>query len=93
MFTLGLSVCPKAMFRAFVRGGRVARSMYCRRENRRTLAEMRVADLRASIKLDQGSVVPRPIDRIAFVLWAIAAVTTFLAPVLAVLVVFLAVRH
>jgi N-acetylglutamate synthase-like GNAT family acetyltransferase len=93
MFALGLAVCPRALFRAFVRGRRIATSMYCRFENRSTLAEMTVADLRASIGLDQCPVASLPADSIAFVLWAGLAVMAILAPVLAVLLVFLAARR
>lgn len=93
MFALGLLVCPGALFRAFVRGRRIATSMYCRRETQSTLAEMTVTGLRASIGLDRYPVTPLPADRGAFALWAGAAVATILAPVLVVLVAFLAVRR
>lgn len=93
MFALGLLVCPGKMFPAFVNGRRITTSMYCRRESRSTLAAMTVAGLRASIDLDQCQVTAVLADRIAFMLWTIVALTTILAPVLAVLLVFLPFSH
>jgi hypothetical protein len=93
IFAVGLTVCPRAMFRAFLRGRRIATSMYRRRENRSTLTEMTVADLRALIGAEQRAATAHAADRIAFVLWAIVAVTMMLVPVMAVLLVIFGVRR
>jgi hypothetical protein len=92
MFAAGLVVCPRAMFRAFVRGRRTVTSMYRRQENRSALEGMTVADLRALIGVDQTSITTHAADRIAFTLWAIVAATMTFAPAIAVLLVILAVR-
>lgn len=89
MFALGLLFTPTTMFRAFVRGRRIATSMYCHRESRSTLASMTLAELRVSIGLDRTSLVPLPSDRAAFAMWAILAFATILGPALAVLLIFL----
>ncbi|HSA56612.1 MAG TPA: hypothetical protein VLE53_12965 [Gemmatimonadaceae bacterium] len=83
MFALGLIVCPREMFRAFVRGRRAA-SIYRRREDRTALAAMPVDRLREALGLDAEPGAPTPGDRARFLAWSVAAVVVLLVPLLAV---------
>jgi len=84
MVALGLVVCPRAVFRAFVRGRR-ASSLYHRREDRATLSAMSVGELRALLGLDRAPAAAGVGDRVRFVAWSIAAGVMILAPVVAAL--------
>jgi hypothetical protein len=79
-FTLGLVVCPRPMFRAFVRGRR-ARSVYDWND-RPSLRAMTVADLRTALHIPADTSEVGSADRAAFLLWSTAAIATAIAPLI-----------
>jgi hypothetical protein len=85
MFALGLLFVPGAMFRAFVRGSRSS-SIYRRPEDRTVLLNFTVSELRQLASLDRDAAPPRPVERLRFLAWSIAAI----AMVFALLVLLLA---
>ena len=80
-FACGLVVCPRAVYRAFVRGRRSA-NLYLEAWDDSILAR-RVGDERRRLRLDadSGAAAARPTwrDRLAFVFWAGASVAAYLA--------------
>jgi len=80
MFALGLVLRPRPMFRAFLRGRR-ASSVY-KREDRATLRDMTVAELRADLSVPQQVPPARLSDRVLFVLWSVAALAATLTPLI-----------
>ena len=78
MLALGLLACPRKVFDAFVRGRRSA-SIYTCREDPASLGAMSVAEVRALLRLDAETPIPRPADRLAFTGWAILAIFVFAA--------------
>ncbi|MGH7710715.1 MAG: hypothetical protein ACREOG_05495 [Gemmatimonadaceae bacterium] len=86
MFALGLVVCPRPMFQAFVRGRR-ASSIYTRTEDRATLSAMTVAALKRMSRVDVVSPPATVQDRVRFAGWAILAGVMVLGPLAAMLAV------
>lgn len=84
LVALGLVVCPRAVFAAFVRGRRSS-SIYRGHEDRAALSAMSVGEVRAMLRLDREGAIARPADRLHFAGWATGAVATLLAPPLALL--------
>jgi hypothetical protein len=80
MFAIGLVVCPRLMFRAFVRGRR-ASSVYQLREGRAALSAMPVGALKSMVRLDASDTMPTAGDRLLFMGWAVAGVLLLLLPV------------
>jgi hypothetical protein len=80
-FACGLAVCPRAVYRAFLRGRRSA-NLYFEAWDDSSLAR-RVGDERRRLRLDAGvdSEGARPSwrDRAAFALWAAASAATYFA--------------
>jgi hypothetical protein len=79
MMALGLVGNPRAVFAAFVRGGRSS-SIYHGRQEPSALGEMSVEDVRAVLRLDEEPGAARPSEIARFAGWSIVAVVVFLAP-------------
>ena len=95
-FAAGLFVCPRALYRAFVRGRR-SRNLYFDTWDEAILAR-RVGDVRRRLGLDERDARPTADDNKAFALWAGASLLTYvaagavmLAPLVALLLALLGV--
>lgn len=89
-FAGGLVVCPRRMFRAFVRGRR-ASSIYRLREGREAIGKLTVTQLRSLLGLDRHDATPTLDDRLRFAGWAVVALLPVLIPAAGVLFVVLSV--
>jgi hypothetical protein len=77
-FALGLGIGPRAVYRAFLRGRRT-RNLYAGQFEDSLLLKL-VGTTRRELQLDTPSRPPLLGDRMAFVVWAIAAVVCLVAP-------------
>lgn len=82
-FAIGLGLCPRRVYRAFMRGRR-SRNLYRTVFSDELLAR-RVGDVRRELELDKTTAAPTSADRRAFVFWSLASATTFAAVWAAVL--------
>ncbi|HEU0015523.1 MAG TPA: hypothetical protein VFQ45_17705 [Longimicrobium sp.] len=71
-FTVGMALCPRRLFRAFVRGRR-ARTLYHGGFDEARLSATRVGELRARLGITAADPHPTAGDRAAFAGWCIAA--------------------
>jgi hypothetical protein len=88
-FACGLFVCPRGVYRAFMRGRRSA-NLYFEAWDDSILAR-RVGDERRRLRLDSDGARPSWRDRAAFALWAGASLATYAASVAALFAPALAV--
>jgi hypothetical protein len=79
---IGLTIAPRAAFRAFVRG-RHSRNLYRQGDFRDALLERSVGETRAALGLDRPVPPARAADVAAFLGWSSAALTLQAAPLAA----------
>lgn len=78
-FAIGLTIAPRAAFRAFVRG-RHSRNFYRQGEFRTELLDRSVGEVRSSLGLDQPPPAATAADMLSFSAWAAGALLVQLAP-------------
>jgi hypothetical protein len=70
-FAYGLLLCPRKLYRAFLRGRR-SKSLYPLPFTEELLSR-KVGEVREALNLNQGTAAARPVDRLAFLKWAIVS--------------------
>ncbi|HYH85947.1 MAG TPA: hypothetical protein VEX60_10885 [Pyrinomonadaceae bacterium] len=80
---IGLVICPRGVFRAFVRGRR-SRNLYRQRFDDELLAA-KVGDMREELRLSETHAEASSADRLSFAAWSFAGVVVFAGVIGAVL--------
>lgn len=76
-FAVGLLICPRATYRAFMRG-RHSANLY-KRDFSEELLSQRVGELRAELRLDEGIKRRSRQDKLSFLMWALVSALTYFA--------------
>jgi hypothetical protein len=76
-FTYGLLLCPRRLYRAFLRGRR-SKSLY-RTPFTDELLSRKVSEVRSALRLNQDTPAARLPDRLAFMKWAIYSIAVSLS--------------